>query len=293
MHVSSQPYYHSVMEHSAKAVKNLVGICLPFILTFGPYLGILSLQSSVNSEHDLGLISAVTLNTITALSLPIIPIIYTVFGSKYSLIIGQFLLLVYASCNYYPSWYTLVPGSIAMGIAINLIFISSLTHISETASLYASSLDKNYEHTVALFLGIFSASAKGGNGLVSTVSSFILFSLDYNYTTTLSISNESDQCQDMGASYIQTDYLYYLLISVYIGSAVIGIILAFILLDNFRPVDDKFKSVSVCFKKQVVAVARLIKLMFTNYKMLLLFPLFVLNGVAFGFISGSFTKVSQ
>ena len=277
-----------------KGLKNLLGVCLSFIGVYGPYVGTLYLQSSINSEGGLGLSSAVTTYASKATFLFFVPIAHSRLGSKYSLIIGYILFFVYGLCNFYPSWYTLIPGSVVMGIALDLMFVNSQTHCSETAAMYAHSLGETSTNAIALFMGAFGASIKLGTILGSLISSSILFNVDFDkYINRSSNSDGNDNlsCDNTGAAYVEQDYLYYVLISIFIVIAVIGTLIAAVLMDSFKA-DDKFQSFSSFLRNRFrIIIVTMLKLFF-SWKMLLLFPLFVVNGISLGFIAGTFQKVN-
>ena len=281
-----------------KGIKNLLGVCLSFIGVYGPYVGILTLQSSINSEGGLGLAGSVVVYAVKALFIPLVPVFYSTLGSKYSLIIGYALFFLFGVCNYYPSWYTLMPGSAAMGIALVLMFVNSQTYTSEVASLYADSLGETQEDAIALFLGVFGASIKVATILGGLISSSVLFNANFDQYTndtmnTTNLSGEENAvCDNTEADYVEQNYLYYILISIFLLLAIIGITFAVTLMDNIAQ-DISFQSlrtfVKVQFKPLIVSLLR----MSINWRMLLLFPLFVVNGASIGFISGTFQKVSN
>ena len=291
----SHPYELAMLSERTRAVKNLLGVCLSFVGVYGPFLGILNLQSSVNSEGGLGLSSSVIAYVAQAMSVPVVPVIYARIGSKYSAIAGYCMFFFYAFANYYPSWFTFVPGSIAGGIGLAAMFINAQTYCSELAALYASALGETEADAIALFLGVFGAAIKVSSVLGGLVSSIVLFNVGSVNTSTDSATDDnftSHVCDNIDAAYVDQNYLYYVLISIYIVIAVAAITFAVVSMDGFQP-NTKFQSFSVFLRNDVkVMMVSLLRLS-VNWKMLLLYPLFVVNGLSIGFMSGTFQKVSE
>ena len=66
-----------------EGIKNLIGVCLSFIGVYGPYVGIFTLQNSINKEGGLGLAGAVVTYLVKTAFTPLGPMVYSNVGSKY------------------------------------------------------------------------------------------------------------------------------------------------------------------------------------------------------------------
>ena len=74
------------------------------LLTFSSFIGIVALQSSVNIVKELGTISlAVTYGTATLFNLTLTTFVVKRLGSKYTLIVADFLYVFYTIANIFPS----------------------------------------------------------------------------------------------------------------------------------------------------------------------------------------------
>ena len=138
----------------SRAYKNVLGAGVSAMLSFGVLVALDNLQSSFNEAEGLGY-SNLAIGSATF-------IIFGLFGSslikllgtKYSLIVSYFSALVYAGANYYPQWYTLVPGAICNGIAQTIMFAAGGIHVTNMAMEHASALNEKTDHLIAFFNGV-------------------------------------------------------------------------------------------------------------------------------------------
>ena len=273
-----------------RCYKNLTGVYLSFILVFSLFTGIVFLQSSINSKDGLGLTSAIVVYVAGGLSLVFIPTVYSRFGSKYSLVIGYVLFIPYVLGNFYPSWYTLIPGSVCVGVGLSLIFVNSRTYCSETAGQYANSFGESSSNAIAFSLGLFGTSIKLGTLLGSMTSSSILFNLDYDCYINETEERSNLTCTNTEAAYVEQDLLYYVLVTVYLVFGMTGITTALAFMDSYGSISN-FESVGKFFNKHFVKEVKGVLKLATNWKMVLLFPFSLVNGISIGFVTGTFPKV--
>ena len=278
----------------AKAYKNLLGTSASFVVVFGSYLGILGLQSSINSEAGLGLASSAIIYGTLIIACFFGPGMVKLLGTKYSLITGYILFFCYILCNYYPSWYTLVIGAILNGIGQAPMWIAVFGHPIAVALRYSSALKETPSHAISLFTGIIAASIKLAQVFGSLISSIILVNVDStdsngltNLTNT-SMSNE--ECVDTYGPPIEPGPIYYTLISVYALASIIGTVIAVVFLDHLGTEKNYLSAAQMC-KVYVGKNFLLVVKTFFNWKYLLIMPWIILNGVMLGFITGTFPKV--
>uniref|UniRef100_A0A1X7T041 Major facilitator superfamily (MFS) profile domain-containing protein n=1 Tax=Amphimedon queenslandica TaxID=400682 RepID=A0A1X7T041_AMPQE len=278
----------------SKAYKNLLGTSASFVAVFGSYLGILGLQSSINSEAGLGLASSAVIYGTLIIACFFGPGMVKLLGTKYSLISGYILFFCYTLCNYYPSWYTLVIGAILNGIGQAPLWIAVFGHPIAIAVRYHKDLKETQSHAIAFFTGIIAASIKLAQIFGSLISSIILVNVDStenngaaNLTNT-SINN--GECVDTFGPPIEPGPIYYTLISVYALAGIVGTIIAAVFLDHLGT-EKKYLSAGQMCKVYVGENFLLVVKTFFNWKYLLIMPWIILNGVMLGFITGTFPKV--
>ena len=278
-----------------RAYKNLLGTSASFVSVFGAYLGLIALQSSINSKAGLGLASSSIIYATLIISSFFGPGLVKLVGNKYSLIIGYCLLLGYTLSNYYSSWYTLVPGAILNGIGQSPMWIAVFGHPIAVVIKYSRALKESMAHGIALFTAVIAASIKLAQALGSLMSSVILINVEeggqgsaFNQTNTTISNNE--ECAELSGPPIEPGPIYYTLISVYVLFDMVGIIIAIVFLDHMGTEKNYLSPKQMCneylWKNSLVVVKTLL-----NWKYLLIMPLIILNGVMLGFITGTFPKV--
>ncbi len=271
-----------------KSVKNLLGVCISFICLYGAYIGQLYLQSSLNVDSGLGLISSSLVYGSQVVFLFFCPAINCLLGSKYSMILGYILLVPYTLANYYPKSYTLYPASMLAGPSIALLFVNTQVHNSAIANRYAAALKETPENAIVLYAGVFAMAVKLGQVFGSLISSVTLLNIDNNETM---LSNET--CSNsVAASFSEQDDLYYILVSVYLVVGVIGLIISITTIDHLGT-EANFLTASTIVKKYLLdSTFKILKLLI-HWKMILLFPMLIVNGISIGFAIGTFSKVCQ
>ena len=279
-----------------RAYKNMIGLCASNILSLGSCIGMISLESSINPESGLGLVATATpyLALIVTGLLP--HVILKVLGSKNGVILGYIGYLVFILANYYPHWITLIAGSVIMGLLYNIGVISQYDHASTVARTYYKSLKETQENAVFLYTSFISFSVKISTIFGNLSSSVVLLTTDraeYDSGKLLSANKicnntEADQLEDNNIT------IYYILLTVYVLFNVLAIVAVTLLADRF-PIDD---DPEICLskatvKKYLIIPMRGIMETLLNWRILLLAPTFILNGLLVGFINGLFAKASN
>ena len=283
----------------SKAYKNVLGICTSFAICFGSFIGILGLQSSINSVQGLGLASNAIVYATTMVAALFASVYVKLIGTKFSLISGYSIFLVYIACNYYPSWYTIIPGSVLFGLFQNVVWVAVFAHATAIATKYATALKEKPEDAIALFTGSVATSVKVAFILGNIVSSSVLFNFstsNTNFTMEISGSgefSENDVCNNVEASQLEQNYLYYILISLYMLFGIIGIIITVILVDHLGTnyIGTSSKASRMCKEILLLPIIDVLKTSLST-NMLLLIPPIILNGLLLGYLIGTFSKVS-
>ena len=272
----------------AKAYKNLFGIAVSYMILFSVHLAVVGLQSSVNDDDGLGLASLCILYGIFIFSGFYSSSVIRLFGTKYTLIVCYVGFTLYTSSNYYPHWYTLIPGSVCVGIVFGPLLASLNTHITTIAIQCAPALKENSTYLVSLFTGILAMFYKLSYIPANLASSVILLNGRQENTSILDTSL-GDICNNTEAMNFDRLYLY-ILLSVYVVFDIVAIVILISFVDHLG-VDTRFLSVSkmyeIYFKKPFVATFK----MFLNWKLILIAPMMGFDGFVVSFGLGQFAKV--
>ena len=93
--------------------KNLIAINVSFLLVFSALNNVLSIQSVLNKEDDLGTVGQLTLFVAQLLTCLVIPQLLTEWlGYKKTLAFAQLTYAIYVASNFYPKLYTIIPSKI-------------------------------------------------------------------------------------------------------------------------------------------------------------------------------------
>ena len=272
-----------------KAYKNLLAVSISFMLIIGAILTVQALQSSVNTKDGLGLTANAVAYATVVLTCFVGPSIVELIGTKYALISGYVLLLIYIILNYYPTWYTLIPASIFNGIGQLLILSCTFAHVISVAVLYAPALKETKAHAIALFTAVVAASVKISLILSGIATSLIFININSNVT--IDRNSTAEMCTLEETTSLSTDdNIYYILISAYALMDIVGIIIAVVFMNNLgtnRPFMSAGKMCKLYFGNLPLGFLKIM----LNWKMLLTFPMIILDGIALGYMYGTFSKV--
>jgi MFS family permease len=272
-----------------KAYKNLFAVCISFILCFGSFKALLSLQSSVNAAEGLGLANSAVSYIFVIISCVFSPSYVKLVGTKYSLITGYVFFLLQVLFNYYPSWYTLIPGSVINGIGQPSIWISIYAHVVSIAIKYYIPLKETKAHAIVLFTGMVTASVKLSQVPGSAVSSIVLINLGSGSNSTENITDSRCLVNET-VSLNKEDDIYFVLISCLVFMDIIGLLVAVVFLDHLGT-EFPFYTAKKMVKLYVIDHFTIFFKTVFHWKLLLIFPMFVLDGLALGFTFGTIPKV--
>ncbi|CAF1414159.1 unnamed protein product [Adineta ricciae] len=280
--------------------KNLLVISISFLLQYISYDSIKNLQSSINSDanvgvHSLSIIHGCFLFSSLFLSHPII----SIFGLKWTLFIGQIPFLLIISANFHPEEYLMYPAAVFVGLSSPLLWTSAYSYITDLASKYAEKTNAKKEVIIGRFIGIFymfDQSAQIWGNLLS----FLILSPedDSNTNETIWESNFSiyGKC---GADFSEREYndtlsihsierkTFNTLCIIYICICACSILLTLFFLDR-RDVKSQEK-LSVIIRKSTKLFISTIK-QIGNRIQIFLIPITILIGLEQAFISAMFSK---
>ncbi|XP_077213037.1 UNC93-like protein 3 isoform X2 [Tasmannia lanceolata] len=138
-----------------------------FLLIFLAYGAAQNLESTVNTDQDLGTTSVGILYlSFTLFSLVASPMV-RLLGSKRALVLGTTGYWLFIASNLKPSWYTMVPASVFLGFAASIIWVGQGTYLTSAARSHAKD-SHLHEGTVignfnGEFWGILATTQEGGS----------------------------------------------------------------------------------------------------------------------------------
>ena len=154
--------------------RSLLHLSFVFFLIYTPYRCLECIQSSLNFEEGLGALSIGILQGGNFVSCLLIgaPFVYT-FGPKWSLFVSFFAHTLFIVANYFPTWATMLPSSVLVGVMSAIIWISQGTYVTILAQRYADCSKQDLMLILSKFSAVFhlfwGASSPVGNLLASLI----------------------------------------------------------------------------------------------------------------------------
>ncbi|KAK3100118.1 hypothetical protein FSP39_015016 [Pinctada imbricata] len=220
---------------TGKEVWNVVILSLSFTSVFTAYLAIQNLQSSLNQEEGLGIISLSCLYAFIILSSIMAPTILKHVGIKISLIVSWVSHCLYTLSNFYPTFWTLIPTSVLLGLISGPMWTSQSVYISTNAYLLAERTNKDPMPILSRMNGIFFTLYELTQITGNLLSSLVLKEGLGNETTTdnSSLTCGADDCPlSVNATSIKEpeSKVVYILLSVFLVFDILGLILTAVFL---------------------------------------------------------------
>ena len=267
-----------------------LAICILFFSTCGYYI----LAGSLTSLHRvLGFVSLGLQWSAWIVSSLLVPLVIDLVGLKITTIAGSICYLIFTLCNFYPSWYTMIPGSILIGLGYGVMFIATPAYINQNAPVIAQgkpgNVEENSNRLISILQGVLMFWLRLGTAFGNVITSVFLFT-DPLFQNSTSSLNQSDVCDKPITLVALSPSTYYAIVGTAAFIGVIPIILAMFLSNDHK--DGIWKSKGKAFKdmrKKLYSICWMMK------KPSYLLPLAgaFLPGLMGGFYTGSFTKVSK
>lgn len=243
---------------SGRETVNVFIISFCFFCVFTAYLALQNLQSSLNQEDSLGITSLTCMYAFIIVSAILAPWIIKSLGIKLSLLISWVSHILYTSSNFYPTFATLLPTSILLGLISGPMWTSQSVFISTNAYSY-SDLNKADTHaTLSRLNGIFFTLYELTQITGNLVSSLVLNKDQYNMTSSsalvcgcndcpvVSSGNETNKIIEPPTSTI------YLMLSVFLVFDVMGFLCTVVFLPSIPKSEwaeqsNTKESITACF----------------------------------------------
>ena len=227
-------------------------------------------------------------------------------SKKLVILFGNACLVGFMACNWYVSYYTLIPGTILFGVGLSASWITSLMYTRKLSMNYSKNYKLNEQRTSSLFTGIVMGMSVGGYTLGNATTSGVLMLLQANsnndnVTVSAEEMNNLTDYNDISECHTNDDKLEFNFITMNVlrGLIVFYSLLAFIIalfLDDLekRTLQTSFQPRLMLFnfvKSIGLNVMPLLKLLIKK-EMIMSFPLFATEGASISFVFTRYTKVS-
>ncbi|XP_005112147.2 uncharacterized protein LOC101853209 [Aplysia californica] len=153
--------------------KNVIVLCCSFILVFSSFQAIQNLQSSMNSEGNLGIYTMMSVHIAMIFSCLVSPIIINLFTAKWALCIGIHCFLIWFGANFHPTFYTLIPTSMFVGLGKGILWSAENAYVlrlaCESSRVKRTTLESEMFRFHGIFLACFQTTHIWGNLISSLV----------------------------------------------------------------------------------------------------------------------------
>lgn len=269
--------------------KNLFSLGATMHLIFSSFTSIQNLQTSISGQ-TLGLVSLTAVYVFFVLSTVISSLLVKSIGTKYTILLGCISHSIYVACNFYPSYFTLLPGSVLLGLASGPLWTATTTYIADLATNHAIHRNTPVSNTISYFNGIFFVffftSFISGNAISSVV--YFAFKTDRDVD-----SNVTDICVDRDSDSInEAEVEEYVLIGIYQFQDIVGCCVVIFLLDKLS---EATLLGEICSHKMITLIKSRVKKYASclfSLKSFLPSGIVFANAAEMAYVFGIFTLVS-
>ncbi|XP_059141112.1 uncharacterized protein LOC131928947 isoform X2 [Physella acuta] len=176
------------MISSERYVRNLIALSVVITLMFIAIGSVRNLQSSLNQEGGVGIVSmAVSFVGYMLGSVVSISLVQT-FQPSRCIVVSLFPNLLYIGSNIYPSMWLMAPTSFLQGVSMAVIWNAMSTYITLLSKGQAQRKSSSFEKVSSNFFGVFCLIYQSYHVIGNLISSLVLHSID----TGVPFSNSSD-----------------------------------------------------------------------------------------------------
>ncbi|CAL5092957.1 unnamed protein product [Urochloa decumbens] len=247
---------------AAPAPRDVHVLSSAFLFVFLAYHAAQNLQSTVNTDENLGSISLGVLYTSFTAFSAVGSAVVRWMGSRRALVVGTSGYLLFIAANLAPSWYTMVPASLYLGFTASIIWVGQGTYLTSAALSHARENNLPEGPT----LGSFNGEFWGMFASTQVIGNLISLAL---------LRNGKDGGSVTGKN---------LLFAVFLGFMIVGIVLMCLLSKRDEKRDNAPTHSSFgAMLKYIVAPLK-------DRRMLLTIPLIAYSGLQQAFVWAVFTK---
>ena len=159
-------------EELKSIMKNLVVLSAGVMCMFCGYSSMRNLQTSINTAGGLGVICLSVLYLSFFLGCIVAPLFVRILRPKPTLLLAFVANAVYVACNFYPNYYTMVPGSVCVGFFLGNLWTAHGTYLTSIAIRYAQLTNSDIQRILTRFNAItfmFFQMANIFGGLISSL----------------------------------------------------------------------------------------------------------------------------
>ncbi|XP_069092840.1 protein unc-93 homolog A-like [Pleurodeles waltl] len=272
-------------------LKNILILSCGMLFLYIAYVGLQILQSSLNHEENMGVVSlSVMFGAFCCSCLFLGPVAMRKLGCKWTIVISMCCYITYTLANFYPKWYTLIISSVLLGLGGGVLWAAKSTYITVSGSKYAVLAQRAAEDVINEYFGTFFLILQTCRIWGNLISSLIL---DFSKGQRINFLNSSycgaNDCPGLEVikSPRPSPTVIYTLLGSYTGCGVLGVTLIIFFLDR---VDNKegqeLEENAQSFFSTFLSTFKQLG----DKRQWLLIPLTMFSGLEQGFLTSDYTK---
>jgi len=291
--------------------KNVIIVSVSFLLLFVAFESMSKLQSSINTEKNLGTWANVMVYISLVISCMFLPsLLIKKLKVKWALVVCVFCYSTYIAAQFKPSFASLIPTAFILGLGAAPMWSAKCTYLTQIANRMATINGDAVEPYIVKFFGIFFFFFQCNSILGNIISTAILSSgapADQLSDATIAATCGSNYCPaklvedetpvvetivsnltDAASNFGVSDESRYTLAGVYLACSVGAAIILAIFLDplsRFGETESRQNQESLSGLSLLFATFKHMK----NRDQLLIIPLTIWSGVEQGFFGADFT----
>ncbi|XP_046333735.2 protein unc-93 homolog A-like [Haliotis rufescens] len=271
--------------------QNLTALCVVWMFTFTAYSGLQNLEASLNL--DLGIYSLAAITGSGLITCILAPAIIKFTGCKGALIISWICFCVFVGSNYYPKTYSLIPGSIIIGLGTGLLWTAQGVYVTTSALDYSDVTGEKMDSVVSRFFGIFCIGFQSTQIWGNLISSLVFRDVNNNITIDDVTHCGADDCpvnlppfsnQTSPVSNKPDDTTVYVLLTIYLGCVVAGLVITVLFL---KPIKSRGSERDT---GAMTLLTSTLRLLVTDLNMVLLVPFCLYTGMEQVVLFAEYTK---
>lgn len=279
-----------------RIMKNIAVISLAFMVHFTAFQGAGNLQSSVNADEGLGVVSMATIYFSLILSNLFLPVVMIRWmGCKWAVAVSFIAYMPFIGAQFYPKFYTMIPAGLFVGLGGGPLWCGKCTYLSVVSEIYSELTNVPAETLVVRFFGIFFMFFQFAQVWGNLISSTVFSSGESNRTL---FSNVSEICgrnfcpgneeNDQSNSVRPPDEQIYIVAGIYLACMVSACIIVAVGVDSLKRYKEGTREGSGMGLSGFQLLAITMKLL-KEPNQLLILPITMFLGVEQAFVGADYT----
>ena len=279
--------------------KNLLSLSLAYTFVYTSYTSLQNLESSLNAQSGLGVITLSCVFGGMCLSSLYAPVLIRIVGTKYVMMTLFVAVGLFSAAHYSPTYYTLLPAALLLGLLASPGSASESVYIANMARVYAVVTGQEEpEATIAWFNGIYAVFFQVTQITGNLIASSVLKATengteDYNASAGSNVTCGGRFCPGdnvTGSANFERppNGVINMLVSIFIGCCIVGLLLMLVLMDRCRAIEK-----ATAGRRQWLEDILGTIVAHVHPWMACLIPLFLWTGVEQAFLFSEYTEVGQ